>query len=263
MKYAKKVFKRAAKTAIKKGKKFLRKRYVTKTGKGLRVGQIVKDVAMLKKMVNAEKKRYFFTVTNQAVAQVDGNSTGSYVRDITPVPSEGVTFNTRNGASIKWTSSYISLQLIHQTATQSAIRGKIMFVKVKNQVINNTTFISNFLKQNQFTTSGVVYDVTSERNQDYYKDFIVLRTKNFYIACDQLSGQTVSKTYRIPLKFGHHVKFSGDTTTVTDGQVFMLILCDSGNMNASTISTVGNIPVTAVSTGLNLCYSVSNYFIDN
>lgn len=247
------------KNPIKKGKLSSSRVY----NNASKIARVASEVAILRRLVNAEKKRYEFTVVNNAVAQVDGNTTGCYVRDITPVMSEGITASTRNGASIKWTSSYINMQFIHQSATQSAIKGKIYFVKVKNQIINNTTFISTFLNQNRFTTSGVVYDLYSTRQQDYFKDYIVLKTVPFKVECDQLSGQTVCKNLSIPLKFGHHVKFQGDTNTLTDGQVFMLIVTDSGNMNASTISTVGNIPVTAVSTGLNLCYNCISYYVDN
>lgn len=254
-----KVVKRAGKQVYKAAKK----RYVTKTGKGLRVGQIIKDVSMLKRMINAEKKRLSIGVNNTAVGQVNGNTLGAYCVDITPMPTEGVTYSTRNGASIKWTSGYLQLQFIHQSATQSAIKGTIYILKVPNQVINSSTCIANFFNPSPFITSTSIYDDNCTRNQDYYKDFKVLARRKFRVSCDQLSGQSVQQTVKMPLKFGHHVKFSGDTQTLSDGQVFMLIVTDSGNINGATASTVGNISVTAVSTGLNLCWGMTNYFVDN
>lgn len=258
-----KTARRFAKSAGKKVVKGLKKRYVTKTGKGLRVGQIVSDVAMLKRMVNAEKKRVTTGINNTSVAQVNGNTSGLAIYDITPVMSEGVTYSTRNGSSIKWTSGYAQFQFIHQSATQSAIKGAIYVIKVKNQVITGQTCTQTFLNPSPFISSTSIYDYNSTRNVDYFKDFQVLKRKNFTVKCDQLSGQTVQTVIKMPLKFGHHVKFSGDTNTVTDGQVFILILCDSGNNNGASTSTVGNVSVTAPNTGLNLCWSMTNYYIDN
>ena len=214
-------------------------------------------------MVNAEKKRWTNGVNNTAVGQVNGNTSGAYTTDITPVMAQGVTYSTRNGSSIKWTSSYLQLQLIHQSATQSAIKGTIYIIKVKNAVIPSATLLSNFFTPSAFITSTSIYDDNCTRNQDYFKGFAVLKRQRFYVKCDQVSGQAVQKTIKMPLKMGHHVKFSGDTQTLTDGQVWMLIVTDNGNISSSSASTVGNISNTAVNTGLNLCWSIVNYYVDN
>lgn len=232
-------------------------------GNALKMARMYSDVAMLKNMINAEKKRVTIGTNNTAVGQVNGNTLGAYCVDITPAPAEGVTYSTRNGSSIKWISGYCQLQLIHQISTQSTIKGSIYFVQVVNQTLSTSTFISQFFNPSPFITSTSIYDDNCTRNIDYFKDFKVLKRKRFTVKCDQISGQTVQNTIKLPLKFGHHVKYSGDTQTVTDGQVMMLIVTDSGNLNSATQSTVGNISVTAVSTGLNLCWSMTNYFIDN
>lgn len=254
--------KKAVKAVGRKVVKGLKKRYVTKTGKGLRVNQIVSDVAMLKRLINAEKKRLTVGVNNTFVGQVNGNSSGMYIYDITPTPSQGVTAETRNGASIKWTSGYLQLQFIHMSATQSTIKGRIYIIKSKD-VTNTSTVQQQFLNPSPFITSTSIWDYNSTREQDYYKDYSVLAARNFTVSCDQVSGQTVQRVVKMPLKFGHHVKFNDNTTTLTDGQVFLMIVTDSGNISTVTASTVGNISVTAVNTGLNLCWSMTNYFVDN
>lgn len=257
-----KQLKKGARRVVGKAVKAAKKRYVTKTGKGLRVKQIVSDVAMLKKLINAEKKRYSLGTNNTFVGQVNGNSSGCYIADLTPYPSQGVTAETRNGASIKWTTSYLQLQFIHMSSTQSTIKGKIYIIKSDN-VINSSTLMTNFLNPSPFITSTSIYDINSAREQDYFKDFKVLATRNFSVSCDQLSGQTVQKIVKMPLKFGHHVKFNDNTQTLSEGQVWMLIVCDSGNIATATSSTVGNISVTAPNTGLNLCWNAIDYFVDN
>lgn len=228
-----------------------------------KIAQIGAEVAVLRGMMNAEKKRWLNGVNNTAVGQVNGNTSGAYTSDITPVMSQGVTYNTRNGSSIKWTSAYLQLQFIHQAATQSTIKGSIYIIKVKNAIIPSATLLSNFFNPSPFITSTTIYDDNCTRNQDYFKDFVVLKRKKFYVACDKISGQPNQTTIKMPLKLGHHVKFSGDTNTLTDGQVWMLIVTDNGNMNSATASSVGNISNTAVNTGLNLCWNIVDYYVDN
>lgn len=257
-----KQLRKGARRVVGKAVKAAKKRYVTKTGKGLRVKQIVQDVAMLKKLINAEKKRYVTGVNNTAVGQVNGNTSGAYCVDITPIPAQGVTAETRNGASIKWNTSYLQLQFIHQSATSSTIKGKIYIIK-SDSIINSSALITGFLNPSPFISSTSIYDYNSTREQDTFKDFRVLATRNFSVSCDQISGQSVQKVVKMPLKFGHHVKFQDNTTTLAEGQVWMLIVCDNGNMNSATASSVGNISTTAVNTGLNLCWSITNYFVDN
>lgn len=226
------------------------------------IARIGAEVAVLRGMMNAEKKRLTVGVNNTLVGQVNGNSSGMYTYDITPYPSQGVTAETRNGASIKWTSAYLQMQFIHMSATQSKINGRIYIVKSKD-VINTSTLQQNFFSPSPFITSTSIYDYNSSREQDYFKDFVVLKSRKFSVKCDQISGQTVQTCVKMPLKFGHHVKFNDNTNTLTSGQVFLIVVCDSGNIATATSSTVGNISVTAPNTGLNLCWSIINYFVDN
>lgn len=246
------------KNPIKKGKLSSSRMYDNAS----KIARVASEVAILRRLVNAEKKRYNLGTNNTFVGQVNGNSSGCYTFDLTPVPAQGITAETRNGASIKWTSTYLQLQFIHMSATQSTIKGRIYIIRSSN-VINSSTLLTNFLNPSPFITSTQIYDINSAREQDYFKDYKVLATKNFTVSCDQISGQTVQKIIKMPLKFGHHVKFNDNSTSITDGQVWMLIVCDSGNIATGTASTVGNISVTAPNTGLNLCWNAVNYFVDN
>jgi len=81
-------------------KKQLKNRYFNKNG-ALSSSRIFKDVAKLKMMINAEKKRYEISVNGVAFAQLNGNAAGLYALDITPIPAVGSNFNQRSGSSIK------------------------------------------------------------------------------------------------------------------------------------------------------------------
>lgn len=263
MKYSnyKKTFNKVVKKVGRKVYKATGLKNPIKKGK-LSSTRLINDVQMLKRLINAEKKRIVTGVNNQFVGQVNGNSSGMYIYDITPYPAQGVTTDTRNGASIKWTSSYLQMQFIHMSATQSTINGTVYIIKCK-EIQNASTIQQRFFMPSAFITSTSIYDLNSAREQDYYKDYIVLRRQNFVVKCDQISGQTVQTIVKMPLKFGHHVKFNDNTNVLSEGQVFMIIVTDSGNIATSTASTVGNISVTAPNTGLNLCWSITNYYIDN
>lgn len=112
-KYVKKQVRRAGKA--------IKKRYVAKGG-NLKVGQIAKDVMMLKRLVNAEKKRTTLGSTSFEAAhftgQVNGNSSGHRIVDISPSAiNQGNGYNERNGNSIKLHSLVIKGQFIQMTNT--------------------------------------------------------------------------------------------------------------------------------------------------
>lgn len=254
---------RRAGRAIYRGAK---RRYFTKGG----MGRAMKDIAFVKSVVNAEKKRLdLISGASSLVGQVSGNSTGNVVYDITPVPAEGLTYSTRNGASIKLHTSFIQLQFTQQTACHSAIRLKIMIVQVLGSpqttgTINSQIMLPNQWIQNQNSVS--VYDYMSLVNPDYRGQYKIIRTKYVSIPADNYSGQVRLKDVKIPIKYnrgkGHHVRYAGDTTTVANGQLFMLIYADNGNSlgSASTLTGIAN---TAASTGLSWNYDIKHYYYDN
>ena len=94
---------------IKRGVAFAKKRYTTK-GKA-NVGAIVKDVMMLKRMINVEKKRVDNSLLVPASfgASAGAGVSGYYATIITPSIAQGLTGATRNGNSLKITSACIDL----------------------------------------------------------------------------------------------------------------------------------------------------------
>lgn len=232
------------------------------------IPQMVKDITSLKSMINAEKKNIDIYTSNnlETVAQLNGNSSGFWTKDITPVVTQGTTYSTRNGASIKLSSSYMKFQFYHQTSTSIPIKLKMYIVQTKTFQTNLTTFVQNMFLYNRFLSTTSIYDSNSMVNPDYFGLYKILRTKSITVPGDQISGVNMMKNVNIPHKWnrtkGHHIRYAGDTNTVLNGQVFVLIFADCGNLSG-TASTITPVPVQAATTGINFNYDIKHYYYDN
>ncbi len=264
------------KSTLKSAKKAVKDRYVTKTGKGLRMSQVLKDVALLKSMVNAEKKRVVYKSIASSppfVGQVNGNSSGHFVLDITPNVAEGVTNSTRNGSSFRWTSSYLEFMFNRQDNYNGTQKFLIEVWKVNNQPytqaqISGGQFIADLFTPNEYITSSTgtavnIYDMIASRDQDTFKNFKRVAFKYVSFPAQQISGTTAIKQVKMGLKLGHHVKFQDDTTIVTSGQLILTIRADVGNTSMSVASTHNGVPVKVINSGCSLQYAHTHYFYDN
>lgn len=263
-------FKRVARRVVRKAGALAKKRYFTGKGFGKpKIGQMVRDVQMLKTLVNAEKKRLNIndSGSTQQIGQVVGNASGHYLVDLTPNPSQGTGYNQRTGNSIKWSSSYFDLQFRQQANAVSPIRGRIYLVQVKGTPYGTVSNVmGQFIAANTFIGDQTIYDWYSQRNPDYFQDFRVIRTKTFKVQMDQYSGQSMITSVRFGMKLKNfHVRWSLDTATVSQGQIFMLIVLDNGNASGATVntSTSNNVANTAVNTGVYYAYNIQHYYIDN
>lgn len=229
--------------------------------------RLIKDVQMMKALLNVEKKRVVNYSTSGAslIGQVNGNSSGHYLVDVTPLPPQGTGYNQRTGNSIKWCSSHYDIQLVQQSNTNSPLKIKYYFVKVLGTPYSGmSAVVPQFINFNPFVTGGTVYDYNSARNPDYFKDFKVVKSGTIYMAPDPQSATTMIKTLKLGFKLdNHHVRWSVDNSTLSQGQIFLLMVADNGNINASTVSTLGGIPNTNSQTGVIFNYIRTDYFVDN
>lgn len=225
------------------------------------VPQMVKDISYLKSVINSEKLR--ITVHNASpvpVSQVNANANGYYILDITPVPAQGDGVSNRTGSSLKLHSSSINLQLYQQSAAISPMKFKIFIIKVNGNPDLLTNVVGQFLVANPFNTAT---DYNSNRNPDFMKNFRVLRVIKTSLAPDNLTSAVSMRELRIGLKYkNHHVRYDRNTTTVTNGQIVMLITVDSGNQSTTTASTL-NVPVQATNTGALVNWFYDHYYYDN
>lgn len=262
------VYKKILKRAAKKVGRVLKRRYFK--GKGYmnpKIGQMVQDVKFLKSIVNAEKKRYTTsTTTPLLVGQVNGNVTGHQVFDMTPLPGQGTGYNNRTGNSIKWVSTHFTFQFTHQTAADQAIAIDIYMVKTVGRVYTTSSnFVAEFMNPNPFVNAGVsVWDTNASRQPETFKNFIVLRKKRVYLPADNISGQAVVKTVNVGLKLkNHHVRWSTDNTSVTDGQIWCFFVASCGNISAVASTLNSAVPVKTAFSGASFNYVQTNYYYDN
>lgn len=232
------------------------------------VPQMARDIMTLKGMVNAEKKNIDIYSANsvETVGQLNGNSSGFWTKDITPICPQGTTYSTRNGSSIKLTSSFMKFQFYHQSSTAGPVRLKMYFIQPKTYQSNLNTYIQNMFVYNKFLSTTTIYDFNSMINPDYFGLYKILRTKSVYLPADTISGVNMIKSVNIPHSWnrgkGHHIRYAGDTNTVLNGQVFILIFSDSGNISG-VASTITPVPVAGATTGINFNYDIKHYFYDN
>lgn len=259
--------KKYAKKAVKKVGRIARKRYAPK-GK-VNYNRIAKDVMYLKSVLNPEKKTFQLTTTDQGVGQCAGNVSSFYVRDITPLPSQGTTSVTRNGNSIRLSTSYFKFQIQQQSANvQSPIRFRFLVVKVLGAPYTGGlggNLVPTMFNANSFITGGSIIDYNSDRNTQSFKNFIVLREKRVTLPANAISGQHMVKTLSFGMKYkSHHVKFTSDgSLAVSDGQLVLIVLADNGNASTGTVSTLGGTQATAVNTGALLQEDITHYYYDN
>ncbi len=264
MKFRKSIKKAVQKVTRRAGQAITNRYYGNKK---LNIQQIANDVMTLQKLVNVEKKRFDkSSTTAQLIGQVNANISGAVCIDVTPIPAEGITYNTRNGASIKMVSWHCKFQITQQSATQHPMKIKVLFFSVKESVIAPATFLLSYFEKNSFVNGGnTIVDYNSDINPDNYKKYRLVKSYNMTLQPDPLATTTMIKTFNMGMKYksGVHVRFDGDTTTPTNGQLLMVVLCDSGNLSTSTASTLTNIPLSAVNTGASLLYDFKAFYVDN
>jgi len=244
-KYAKRVVRRVARKVYGAAKK----RYVKK---GMpNVKNIYKDVAMLKHLVNVEKKRFDVTLSNTVgVAQVAGAGvSGAYATIITPFPLEGVTQSTRIGNSLKITSACIDLQFTQQASTVNRLKCRWYIVCRPDNGFNYTasTSLTQFLEVNPFST---VNDYFSSRDPEYFTAMKVIKQGQVTLHTDSVTSSRSNMQVKIPLKLNHHLKFNTDATNITTkNQFYLFVTASDGDV--------------LTNTGAALLYNCRWYFTDN
>ena len=237
-----------------------------------KVARSVHTIARLASMLNAEKKHHEIVspTTYPEVGQCNYNSSGGAAIDITPIMSQGVTATTRTGASIKLHSSYMQFQFFHQANAVNNIKGVIyIFQVLGNPQLSASAVGSMFLPNKWVSTNNTgvnLYDYNSQINPDTFGQFKIITKRKFTVKSDSVTAANMPTSLNIPLKYnrgkGHHIRFSGDTNIVTNGQMIMAIFVDNGNIGTSS-STIQGIPSNGASTGLYYQYDIKHYYYDN
>lgn len=247
------------KNPMKKGK-FMASR-VTK-----QIPKIMKDINILKSMVNSEKFRLEEKFESIGIAQLNGLSSGHYIKDITPVPAQGDGYNNRQGNSIKLHSSHFDFFIQKQASALGPYKVIIELWKVTGEPYTDVTsgVINKIFERNQWIDNYAVYDTSSNRKQEQFKNFVCMRRKVVYMKSSDFSGQIVQKQIQMGIKYkSHHVKYNNNSNTLTNGQLILTIRVDTGNYSTTTAATADQVANTAINTGLALNWAKHDYYYDN
>lgn len=227
--------------------------------------KLARDINMLKTIINSEKKRLTLSNRDMNFAQL-ANSTGSghWLLDMTPNPSQGLGYQNKIGSSIKLHSTHFDFQFTGQVSTVSAIKIKIEVIQVVGQPFSNVQDImGKYIMPNNFITGATIYDVSSARDPDYFKNFRVLKRKYVILPEDQMTGDVPLRQISMGLKYkNHHVRNNDNDPTLSQGQILLLITADRGNAGTIT-STAQGAAIQAANTGVKFGYDITHYFYDN
>jgi len=251
------------KKSFSKVKKLAKKRYASKSG-GVKMSQLIRDVALVKRSLNVEKKNVeFIELNNIAFGQFNGlTDTGQVITDVTPVLAQGVGYNERTGNSVKLVSMCIKGQIKQQTATRHPMRIKISLFKVIGSPIPIATIQSQqqIWQPNPITNTT---DYNSDRNINFFRSFVHVQTKYLYLQPDPVSGELMIINFKFIMKMNHHLKWNLNSQDLTDGQMVMYILADSGNASTVTTGVNPNVPILATNTGAILQTYSKFFYVDN
>lgn len=278
-------------------KKAVKKRYFG--GGGLNTAQIIKDVAMLKSVINAEKKRINLTSPTQYQIAQFTTSTGTnmlnafFGLDITPYPLLGDYSYNRSGSSLKLTSSYMKIQIDQNTAMNNSGKVRFVILQIKgvpqstpNGYATNNVFMPESWLNLQtggtnapdgtYLTGNNVITANSNYNPDFRGEYKILYDKKHFIPQRNYSGTNSGILKEFILKFkwnhgkGHHIRYkstanTGTVSDLTDGQMFLYALADSGNASSTAYTGTGSttVPSALANSGYLMQYNITHYFYDN
>ena len=230
-------FKRYARKQLKRAGRYAKKRYFK--GKGYstpKIGTMAKDLANLKKMINAEKQNVeSVSTTEYNLAQYNGvSSNGGRVIDIMPIVSQGVSEDQRKGDSLKVCSWCLKLQVYNNgNLTLSGNNYKFYVLRQPTNPVPTTNTFAQFLETNPF--SGVS-DYYSSRNYEHFKDWVVMATCSGKLKANESGDANQgSKTnvHTVARKQEFHIRYDKGTTDIINNPIYLVALSSDGDRNTS------------------------------
>jgi len=234
---------------------------ITKTA----VRKVIKSE--LNKQIETKRYSTTFSSTDYSMGQVIGNGTGYFADDITPLPAQGTGVSNRTGNEIKLTGCYMTLQLRQQALAVAPNKITFYIVRMKGDYqAPISDFVESMLNTTEYIGAGsTIYDTQSSLNTDYMGIYKIVKKFNVYMKPDQYSGQQMPVVRNIPLSFKKKpavVRYFASGTGIAYGRYFIVALCANGNASTVTTSTLANVPVTGINTGVFINYSIKWYYHD-
>ncbi len=245
-----------------------------KKSKGNDVARLVAELNIIKRQLEKQKPEMKFVTTyasNWTVGQCNADAFGYRAYIISPDIAQGLTENTRVGASINWVQAQFQLQIFAQSATTAAIKLRFEFWRPPVSTGDAEAEVNSIYDTNPFISggSGSIVDYYSCRNEDYMGQYKLVHREQVILGADAASVASGTQpqvlSHEINLRFQKPIKvFSEGTGTggVTEGQMIMVVFANQGNRSTSTASTLATLPVTAANTGVAINYVHRNFFLD-
>lgn len=225
---------------------------------------------------NLEKKSYDVINYGNDLGQIQGTASGYLTYDITPQPAQGTTGKQRVGDSINLTSLHTALQIYEQgDASSGRVKFRYMYVLDtapcstdvyttgdSNNPIEKMYNVNGFIK----TFSGAqatVKDISSNRNQEFYSRFRILRSGETSMRPDTITNTsnrlvTAKMGYKfrkpLPLKLN-------SSNEALHHRVILLIFASSGNVGLAS-NLLGGVPDLAADSGYIFNHESVSYFTD-
>lgn len=212
---------------------------------------IVKDVALLKSLVNVEKKRFDVTSAGPiTMGQTAGAGVSAYLcNDVTPAPPQGLTNATRNGNSIKIVSAVIDMYLNQSVNTINAIKLKWMLVCRPDNSLDIAAGVANTYIHETNPFSGVI-DYHSNRDAEFFTAFKIIKSGRVSLSQDQIATGIAYAQIKAPLKLNHHLKYNTNASILTTkNKFYLIVMADTGD----TVALTGN----------QVQYNIRWYYTDN
>lgn len=219
----------------------VKRRYYNKKTGSVRFNQIARDVQYLKQAINSEKKHIIVYPETVAFAFSNGASlSGHAMYQISPqVISSGTHANQRVGNQLKICSACLEFKLTAQANRQAPFFYKIMLVQ-KMDCLNGAAQIDDILDKNHMYPSVTVYDVHSQRNQQAFKNFRVIKTVKGTISGEAFDNAvSAERQITVPLKFKNGIMQHYGSSTSTNSErnrIYAIFLGGSGNMDGSSLT---------------------------
>lgn len=254
------------------GKGGVKTRYGIGKGKGgFKFAKLAADLEMVKNRLNVEKKDIRSDVATFDFGQVNVNSEGAAVLDMTQAINQGIGETQRIGNSLKVTGMSIPIQFSGQTLTLSGRKIRITMLKVKSadDGVSGTEAFEKVWEVNPLT--GVRdYNAPRAYRNSKTDGISIVRSMTTYLAPPtvdngSLGADAAERSQRcitMNLKLNDIWRYNTNADILPGGlKYYLVIQTDVGNMSG-TVSTA-DVPVQSAYSGLVGRVYQRTWFVDN
>lgn len=212
-KYSKKIYNKAIKpyTSKRKGRQNRMKLY--------------KEVAAIKKMINAEKKYIDGSLAGRYVGQAYNAAEGAFNESIVPTITQGTANNNRVGNSIKLSGLYIRAKFYQQTNTINRVQLRVTIVRALGAPQTPGNILTGLYDADSISTYRDYY---APRNPNQFSDYKILGTRRLTLQPDSITGQLGIVNLMFPMKLNFHMRWD-NSGTLQEGGIFAIIQADNGD----------------------------------